>query len=153
MGLTYNQSERIVEIAFYEIYLHMKASVPREKLFLFTEAFCRSFEIDYTSISIAITQFHTKLKPSKQEKVLFGVITGVTLKTLGLDYRTIRSYKKRLASGSIEMYPRIMNRFLRDDLRNFIKAYLTLFPMEAQYLHQFNLEGGFNEISRDSGAA
>jgi len=150
LGLTYNQSERIIEIAFYEIYSHMKASVPREKLFLFTEAFCRSFEIDYTSVSIAITQFHRKLKPTKQEKVLFGVITGVTLKTLGLDYRTIRSYKKRLASGDIEMYPRVMNRFLRDDLRKFIKAYLALFPMEAQYLHQFNIEGGFNEVSRDS---
>ena len=152
MALTYNQSERIVEIAFYEIYSHMRQSIPSDKLFLFIEAFSRSFGIDYTSVSIAITQFYHKLKPTKQEKVLFGMITGVPLRTLGMDYRTIRSYKKRLASGNIEMYPRIMNRFLRDELRKFIKAYLRLFPMEAQYLHQFNLEGGFNEVSRDSGS-
>jgi hypothetical protein len=151
MALTYNQSERIVEIAFYEIYSHMRQSIPSDKLFLFIEAFSRAFGVDYTSVSIAITQFHRKLKPTKQEKVLFGMITGVTLKTLGMDYRTIRSYKKRFENNQIEFFPRLMNRFLRDDLRKFIKGYLALFPSESQYLHQFNVEGGFNEVSRSSG--
>lgn len=151
MALTYNQSERVVEIAFYEVYNHLKASVPREKLFLFTEAFCRSFGIDYTSVSIAITQFHLKIRPTKQEKVLFAVLAGAQLNTLGLDYRTIRSYKKRLATSDVDFYPRIMNRFLRDDLRKFVKSYLALFPIEASYLHQYAIEGGFNEVSRDSG--
>ena len=153
MALTHNQSERIVEIAFYEIYTQMRNTIPSDKLFLFVEAFSRSFNIDYTSVSIAITQFYHKLKPSKQEKALFGVITGVPLKTLGLDYRTIRTYKKRFANNSIEFYPRLMNRFLRDDLRKFIKGYLKLFPNDSQYLHTFNVEGGFNEVSRDSGAS
>lgn len=151
MALTYNQSERIVEIAFYEIYSHMRKSIPSDKLFLFVEAFSRSFGIDYTSVSIAITQFYHKLKPTKQEKVLFGMLTGVPLKTLGMDYRTIRSYKKRFQSSQIDFFPRLMNRFLRDDLRKFIKGYLALFPSESQYLHQFNLEGGLDEVSRSSG--
>lgn len=153
MALTYNQSERIVEIAFYEIYTQMRSVIPSDKLFLFLEAFSRSFGIDYTSLSIAITQFYTKLKPTKQEKALFGILTGVPLNTLGLDYRTIRSYKKRFASKQIEFFPRLMNRFLRDDLRKFIKGYLALFPNDSQYLHQFNVEGGFDETSRSSGSS
>ena len=93
--MTYNQSERIVEIAFYEIFTQMRNTIPSDKLYLFVEVFSRSFGIDYTSLSIAITQFYTKLKPTRQEKVLFGIITGVKLKNLGLDYRTIRSHKKK----------------------------------------------------------
>lgn len=151
MALTYNQSERIVEIAFYEIYTQMRSVIPSDKIFLFLEAFSRSFSIDYTSLSIAITQFYTKLKPTKQEKVLFGMLTGVPLKTLGMDYRTIRSYKKRFETHDIDFYPRLMNRFLRDDLRKFIKGYLALFPNNSQYLHQFNVGGGFDEVSRSSG--
>ena len=151
MALTYNQAERVVEIGFHEIYEHMKRSIPRDKLFVFVEAFCRSFSVDYTSVSIAISQFHHKIKPSKEEKAMFGVLTGVPLKTLGLDYRTIRSYKRRFESNDIDFYPRIMNRFLRDDLRKFTKAYTQLFPSNALYLHEFSVRGGFDEVSRSSG--
>jgi hypothetical protein len=120
--MTYKQSERIVEIAFYEVYTHMRNTIPSDKIFLFVEAFSRSFDIDYTSISIAITQFYTKLKPTRQEKAIFGIITGVKLKTLGLDYRTIRSYREKFNNDQIEFFPRLMNRFLRDDLRKFVEA-------------------------------
>jgi hypothetical protein len=142
--MTYKQSERIVEIAFYEVYTHMRNTIPSDKIFLFVEAFSRSFDIDYTSISIAITQFYTKLKPTRQEKAIFGIITGVKLKTLGLDYRTIRSYREKFNNDQIEFFPRLMNRFLRDDLRKFVEAYYKLFPRHAEYLHTYSLEGGFN---------
>ena len=147
MELTYNQSERIVELAFHQVYYTLKENIPSEKFYLFLEALTRVFEIDYTSISIAAAQFVSKIGPTKQEKVLFAIITGAKLKDLGLDYRTIRSHKQKLGTGKYDLYPRIMNRFLRDDLRKFVKAYLNLFPASAIYLHQFNLGGGFDEVS------
>jgi len=44
--MTYNQSERIVEIAFYEIFTQMRNTIPSDKLYLFVEVFSRSFGID-----------------------------------------------------------------------------------------------------------
>lgn len=151
--MTYNQSERIVEIAFYEIFTQMRNTIPSDKLYLFVEVFSRSFGIDYTSLSIAITQFYKKLKPTRQEKVLFAIITGVKLKSLGLDYRTIRSHKEKFENKSVDLYPRLMNRFLRDDLRKFIKAYLQLLPKSAEYLYKYSIGGGFDEVSGSSGSS
>ena len=145
--MTERQKQRLSEIAFYEIYFHLKDSVPNERLFLFIESLSRIFSVDYTSLTIAITQFIKKIKPTKEEKVILAVLSGVKLKTLGLDYRTIRSYKKRLETGDISLYPRIINRFLVDELRKFVVAYLNLFPENAIYLHEYKILGGFDEIS------
>ena len=145
--MTERQKQRLSEIAFYEIYFHLKESVPNERLFLFIESLSRIFSVDYTSLTIAITQFIKKIKPTKEEKVILAVLSNVKLKTLGLDYRTIRSYKKRLETGDISLYPRIINRFLVDELRKFVVAYLNLFPENATYLHEYKTLGGFDEIS------
>lgn len=139
--------QRISEIAFYEIYTHLKRSVPNEKLFLFIESLSRIFSVDYTSLSIAITQFINKIKPTKKEKVILAMLSGVQLNTLGVDYRTIRSYRSQLDSGSLVLQPRIINRFLVDELRKFVIAYLNLFVKNAEYLHQYKTLGGFDEIS------
>jgi len=139
--------QRISEIAFYEIYTHLKRSVPNEKLFLFIESLSRIFSVDYTSLTIAITQFVNKIKPTKKEKVILAMASGVQLNTLGVDYRTIRSYRKQLEDGSFSLQPRIINRFLVDELRKFVVAYLNLFVKDAEYLHQYKKLGGFNEIS------
>lgn len=139
--------QRISEIAFYEIYTHLKRSVPNEKLFLFIESLSRIFSVDYTSLTIAITQFVNKIKPTKKEKVILAMVSGVQLNTLGVDYRTIRSYRKQLEDGSFSLQPRIINRFLVDELRKFVVAYLNLFVKDAEYLHQYKKLGGFNETS------
>jgi len=139
--------QRISEIAFYEIYTHLKRSVPNEKLFLFIESLSRIFSVDYTSLTIAITQFVNKIKPTKKEKVILAMLSGVQLNTLGVDYRTIRSYRSQLDSGSLVLQPRIINRFLVDELRKFVIAYLNLFVKNAEYLHQYKTLGGFDEIS------
>ena len=139
--------QRISEIAFYEIYTHLKRSVPNEKLFLFIESLSRIFSVDYTSLTIAITQFVNKIKPTKKEKVILAMESGVQLNTLGVDYRTIRSYRKQLEDGSFSLQPRIINRFLVDELRKFVVAYLNLFVKDAEYLHQYKKLGGFNETS------
>jgi len=139
--------QRISEIAFYEIYTHLKRSVPNEKLFLFIESLSRIFSVDYTSLSIAITQFINKIKPTKKEKVILAMLSGVQLNTLGVDYRTIRSYRSQLDSGSLVLQPRLINRFLVDELRKFVIAYLNLFINNAEYLYQYKTLGGFDEIS------
>lgn len=139
--------QRISEIAFYEIYTHLKRSVPNEKLFLFIESLSRIFSVDYTSLTIAITQFVNKIKPTKKEKVILAMVSGVQLNTLGVDYRTIRNYRKQLEDGSFSLQPRIINRFLVDELRKFVVAYLNLFVKDAEYLHQYKKLGGFNETS------
>lgn len=141
--LTQAQSDRLVEIAYYEIYKQSKFKIPNEKFFMFLENFCRTFSIDYTSVVITNTQFLKKIAPTKQELVLFGIITGTKLKTLGMDYRTIREYKKRIHQGRAALVPRILNRFIRDDLRKFVVSFFNLFPDNSEYLYHFAKDGGF----------
>ncbi len=144
MNLNEKQEQRIVEIAYYYIHKQIQDKVPNEKFHLFIESFCRTFNIDYTSISIANIQFVHKLGPDNIEKTLFAIVTGARLKDLGLDYRTIRAHKKKVQEGQYQLYPRIMNRYMLNDLRNFIRAYLSLYLEEATYLHIFYIEGGFD---------
>jgi hypothetical protein len=143
----------MVEIFYYHVYHQIKSSVPNEKFHLFIESFCRTFDIDYTSISIVNTQFIDKLAPQKIELTIYAIITKVKLKDLGLDYRTIRSHKKKVETGQQELYPRIMNRYLIDDLRVFVRRYLSLFADDAVFMHSFFQEGGldydFSRSGRD----
>jgi len=144
MKLSEEQHKRIVEIAYFYIYEQMKDTVPNEKFYIFLESFCRSFGIDYTSISIVNTQFVNKLAPDGLELTIYAIVTGAKLKDLGLDYRTIRAHKKKVQTGKHQLYPRVMNRYLIDDMRKFVRAYLSLYLDSASHLHQLYLEGGFN---------
>lgn len=144
----------MVEVMYFHIYHQIKEKVPNERFYLFLESFCRVFDIDYTSISIANTQFIGKLKPDKIEKTIYAITVGSKLKDLGLDYRTIRSHKKKVESGQHELFPRIMNRYVIDDLRKFVRSFLSLFPEDAPFMHAFYQEGGldydFSRSGRDS---
>lgn len=144
MQLTQDQEKRIVEIAYFYVNEQIRDTVPNEKFYIFVESFCRTFNIDYTSISIVNTQFASKLAPDNIEKTLYAIVTGAKLKDLGLDYRTIRAHKKKVETGKHELYPRIMNRYLHDDMRKFIRGYLGLYLEDANYLHTFYKEGGFD---------
>lgn len=149
MFLPEKAEQRMVEVMYFYVYHQIKAKVPNEKFYLYLESFCRVFDIDYTSISIANTQFVDKLKPDKIEKTIFGIMVGAKLKDLGLDYRTIRSHKRKVESGKHELFPRIMNRYVIDDLRKFVRSFLSLFPEDAPFMHAFYLEGGLdNDFSR-----
>lgn len=144
MQLTEDQEKRIVEIAYFYVYEQIRDTIPNEKFYIFVESFCRSFDIDYTSISIVNTQFVKKLGPANIEKTIYAIVTGAKLKDLGLDYRTIRAHKKKVEQGSYELYPRIMNRYLHDDMRKFVRGYLGLYLEDANYLHTFYKKGGFD---------
>ena len=139
---------------YFHLYHQIKDKVPNEKFYLFLENFCRVFEIDYTSISIANSQFVDKLKPDKVEKTIYAIMVGAKLKDLGLDYRTIRAHKKKVVSGKHELFPRILNRFVIDDLRKFVRSFLSLFPEDAPFMHAFYQEGGldydFSRSGRDT---
>jgi len=139
----------MIEVMYFHIYHQLKDSVPNEKFHLYMESFCRVFDVDYTSISIVNSQFVSKLVPDKIEKTIYAIMTGAKLKDLGLDYRTIRAHKKKVEEGSHELFPRILNRYLLDDLRKFVKKFLSLFPEDAPFMHQFYQEGGLeNDFSR-----
>jgi hypothetical protein len=149
MNLNENAEKRLVEILYYEVYQQIRRTVPNEKFYLYLESFCRAFDIDYTSISIVNNQFVQKLEPDKLEKTMVALITGVKLKDLGLDYRTIRAHKKKFDNREFQLYPRIINRYILNDLRLFVRRYLSLYLDEAQYLHQYFMEGGLdNDFSR-----
>lgn len=147
MELTKAEKERIVEIAYYEIYTHLRRAVPSDKLFVYLENFCRVFEVDYTNIRIATTRYMHRLRPNKYEKSMFAIITGTKLKDLGLDYRTIRTHKKYFETNEFQLYPNITNPYVLEDLRKFVRSYFNLFVNQATYLYNYYVEGGFNEIN------
>lgn len=152
MRLPEKAEQRMVEIMYFHIYHQIKDSVPNEKFHLYFESFCRVFDLDYTSISIVNNQFIDKLIPEKIEKTIYAITVGSKLKDLGLDYRTIRAHKKKVEKKEHELYPRIMNRFILDDLRKFVRRYLSLFVEDAPFMHTFYMEGGLdNDFSRSSG--
>jgi hypothetical protein len=151
MKLPEKAEQRMVEVMYFHLYHQIKDSVPNEKFYLFVENFCRVFDIDYTSISIVNTQFLPKLVPDKIEKTIYAIMVGAKLKDLGLDYRTIRSHKKKVESGKHELFPRILNRYLIDDMRNFVKRFLSLFPEDAPFMHAFYQEGGLDHDFSRSG--
>jgi hypothetical protein len=151
MKLPEKAEQRMVEVMYFHLYHQIKESVPNEKFYLFVENFCRVFDIDYTSISIVNTQFLPKLVPDKIEKTIYAIMVGAKLKDLGLDYRTIRSHKKKVESGKHELFPRILNRYLIDDMRNFVKRFLSLFPEDAPFMHAFYQEGGLDHDFSRSG--
>lgn len=145
MELKLTEKQRIVEIAYYEIYQHLRRAVPSDKLFVFLENFCRVFEVDYTNVRIATVRYMHRIKPTKYEKSMFAVVTGLPLKDLGLDYRTIRNHKKYFETNEFELYPNITNQYILDDLRKFVQSFFKLFVPEAIYLYNYYVEGGFDE--------
>jgi len=142
-NLTKHEKNRITEIAFYQIYYHLRTVVPSDKFFVYIENFCRVFSVDYTSIMLASNTFIAKLKPSKYELTMFVAITGVKLNTLGLDYRTIRAHRKKFKTNKLQLYPKIPHMLLLEDLRKFVDCYFRLFLEEANYIHEYAKEGGF----------
>jgi len=148
MELTATEKERIVEIAYYEIYQHLRRKVPSDKLFVYLENFCRVFEVDYTNVRLATVRYMHRLQPNKYEKSMFAIVTGLKLKDMGLDYRTIRSHKEYFMTHEFQLYPNITNKYMLEDLRKFVRSYFNLFVNDALYLYNYYEGGGFNEETK-----
>ena len=142
MELTRKEYERGIEMMYWQVYQHLTKTIPSDKLFVYLDAFCRAFEIDYTSISLASTTFLTRIKPTIAEETIFVIKAEGTLSRLGYDYRTIRKDRKVMESGKMELYPRISNRFILEDMAKFIKSYLSLHPTTDNYWVEFYENGG-----------
>lgn len=145
MTLTKPQMERLVELTFYEVIMNLKEAIPNEKFFLFLEAYCRVFGIDYTSISQAYLTLKSKIAPSKKELRIFQILTGKPVRSLGMDFRTITKYRKEIEQNKFDFFPRIMNRFINEDMKAFVIAYTKMFPAEFTHLHTYILEGNLGE--------
>lgn len=148
-----DEIERFYEIGYYLVMTHLKEAIANEKFQLFIENFCRVFDIDYTSISIANSRFLARLKPDNFERSNFAGYFGLELKALGLDYRTIRKHRRDFEKGKGHIYPRTLDKFMRQDMRDFVKYFLRLFPSDAFYLLEFFEKGGFDDPQGDSESA
>lgn len=150
MNIKRKEYERIIEITYSDLLQHIRSVVPSESFFLFIEYFCRVFGLDYTQIGIANNMFLSRLRPSKYERTVHAVYAGARLKDLGLDYRTIRSHRKLYAEGRFELYPRINNIFMLEEMRQFIIRYASLYIDNTTYIFDFIKEGGLaKELSTD----
>ena len=136
--------ERIIEITYYDLMQHIRSAVPNENFFMFVEFFCRVFNLDYTQIITANNLFLKRLRPSKYERTLHAVYANATLNTLGLDYRTIRAHRKRYADGEFELYPRINNFFMIEEMRKFVLNYASLYMDNTSYIFSFIKDGGLD---------
>ncbi len=124
---------------------HIRDRVPPNSYFLFVESFCRVFDIDYTQISTVNNMFLRRLKPSKYEITMHAVLTQSRLADLGRDYRTIRSHRKKYEDGEFELYPRISNFYIIEEMRIFINRYVSLFDTDANYMFDFIKNGGLSK--------
>jgi len=145
-----DEIERFYEIGYYIVMTHLRQTIANEKLQLFIENFCRVFNIDYTSISIANANFLYKLKPTNYERSNFAAYFGLQLSTLNLDYRTIRSHRKLFQKGEGHIYPRTIDKYMRQDMREFVRQFIRLYPSDALYLLEFFEKGGFNDPEGNS---
>lgn len=139
-----SEYERLIEITYYYLLQHIRSKVPSNSFFLFIESFCRVFDIDYTQISTVNSMFLKRLKPSKYEVTLHAVLTNSRLSDLGRDYRTIRSHRKKYEKGEFELYPRISNFYMIEEMRVFINRYISLYDAESSYMFDFIKDGGLS---------
>jgi len=140
-----SEYERLIEITYYYLMKHIRERVPDNSYFLFVESFCRVFDIDYTQISTVNSMFLRRLKPSKYEITMHAVLTKSRLSDLGRDYRTIRSHRKKYENGEFELYPRISNFYIIEEMRMFINKYISLFDTDANYMFDFIKNGGLSK--------
>jgi len=140
-----SEYERLIEITYYYLMRHIREKVPANSYFLFVESFCRVFDIDYTQISTVNSMFIRRLKPSKYEITIHAILTNSRLSDLGRDYRTIRSHRKKYEEGEFELYPRISNFYMIEEMRIFINRYISLFDTEQNYMFDFIREGGLSK--------
>jgi hypothetical protein len=89
--------------------------------------------------------FIRRLKPSKYEITIHAILTNSRLSDLGRDYRTIRSHRKKYEKGEFELYPRISNFYMIEEMRIFINRYISLFDTEQNYMFDFIREGGLSK--------
>ena len=139
---------RLIEISFYELSEHMRQVIPNEGLYVFLEAFCRSLNIEYTSVITAYDYFYNVLKPTKGEKCIFAIKADIRLKDIGIDYRTIRKYREKYEAGTLQLYPNISHHFIHEALRQFIVYFGKMFNPEYGYAYIFAMKGGFDRELR-----
>lgn len=133
--------QRFSEIAFYNIYTHMRKVIVDTYFEMYVQTLCRVFDIDYTSITILQNMYLRKMKPSKYELAIFATLVNMPYKNIPVDYRTIRKYKKRYYDeGEPHLYPRVRNKMVLEDLVKFVKAYTGFYNNDLEYIR--NLEIG-----------
>lgn len=142
---------RFYEIAFYKLMTYLNKYVPNENLDLFIQTLCRTFKIDYTNISLLKSSQHlARLKPSKEEDVYFCTEMNIPMKYQTVDYRTVLKYRKQWKGfgETPAMYQRTLNKYFRDDMVKFLKAYVIFTPESLQFI-RIVVENTIEEVEQD----
>ena len=127
--------QRLYEIAFYNIYTHMSKVVVDTYLEMYLQTLCRIFDVDYTSITILQNMYLRKMKPTKFEMSIFATLVQMPYKLIPVDYRTIRKHKEQYyAEGEPQLFPKVRNKMVLEDLEKFVKAYTTFYSGELEYI-------------------
>lgn len=122
------------EIAFYYIINHIKSMVPNERMPLFIEMFCITFDIDYTNMSIIMSQYLNTIKPSIKDVALMARDLGITVRRFPINenygYTLIRNNR------DVELTQKIFNEDLAKTIIEFNRKYLKMSEGHHKFLKE-----------------
>jgi hypothetical protein len=114
--------------------------VPNERIPLFIEMFAMVFDIDYTNLSVIMTQYLKNIKPSNKEVALMARDLGITVRRFPIQenygYILIRKHRDE------QLSPRIYNESLAETLIEFNKKYIKMSEQHPKFMKEI-----YNETS------
>lgn len=139
MELSKKTQERLYEIAITLILDNILSKMKGDKVDYFLEHFCRTFDIDFTTISIIKNMYYKKITPTKRDVAMFSLYTGVPFTKLPIDYRTMKKYKDEWdINGKPEMTPLIVNNYFPPVIEKFVKTFTGLMFDDLSYIKELS---------------
>lgn len=119
---------RMFEVLFYLIMNKVKTAIVSENREYFLENFCRVMSVDYTSITILMNMWLSKLAPVNEDYAVLAYYGIIRKSDAPMDIRTLRKYTKRFEEhGLQDRHPITTNTYLVEDLNKFVLKYISLF--------------------------
>lgn len=139
MEISKKTKERLYEVAITLIFQNIFTRINGEKVDYFLEHFCRTFDIDFTTISIIKNMYYKRIMPTKRDVALFALYTGVPFTKLPIDYRTMKKYKDEWdINGKPEMMPLIVNNYFPPVIEKFVKVFTNLMFDDLYYIKELS---------------
>jgi hypothetical protein len=108
--------------------------VPNERMPLFIEMFCITFDIDYTNMSIIMSQYLNTIKPSIKDVALMARDLGITVRRFPINenygYTLIRNNR------DVELTQKIFNEDLAKTIVLFNRKYLKMSEGHHKFLKE-----------------
>jgi len=122
------------EITFYYIMEHVKKLTTNDKVPLFTEMFATVFDIDFTNLSILISQYLPKIKPSVKEVALMARDLKLSVRRFPINWNY--AYALIRNNRDVVLTPMIYNESLVETMIDFNKKYIRISEKNPEFFKE-----------------